>query len=146
MFLMLAVGSLAGLGASALGWAWWVQIIVASGVSLLLVLGIRPVLLRALRRGGDPTPSNVAALIGIEGRVVSEVNDMGGMVKLSNGETWTARRGPARGSAISVAATVIREGDRVVVTAIEGSTAVVTAAENNVLPSDFPSERNTPYA
>lgn len=144
MFLMLAVGSLAGLGASALGWQWWAQIVVAAAVALLLVLGIRPVLLKALRRGGDPTPSNVAALIGLEGRALREVDDSSGQVKLANGETWTARLGVPR-STDTTGATVppILEGDRIVVTAIEGSTAVVAPAPAAAAPFV---ERNAPHA
>ena len=124
-FLMIAVGSLAGLGANLLGLEWWVQIGVAAISAVLLILLIRPVMLRYLRRGEDPTPSNIDALMGISGRVVLAIGEHGGQVKLANGETWTARL-----SALTEHRAV-GEGESVVVTAIEGSTAVVVPAERN---------------
>jgi len=121
-FLMIAVGSLGGLGANILGAPWWLQIVVAAALSVLLILLIRPVLLRVTRRGGDPTPSNLAALSGMAGRVVVPLSRDGGQVKLANGETWTARLDPTGAPAeLPVGATVA-------VTAISGSTAVVLPA------------------
>ncbi len=118
-FLMIAVGSLGGFGANLLGAEWWVQILVASILSVLLILIIRPLLLRVMKRGADPTPSNVAALMGLGGRVVSEVGERTGLVHLSNGETWTARLD------VSAAGLALPVNSPVRVTAIEGSTAVV---------------------
>ncbi len=118
-FAMIAVGSLAGLGANILGAPWWLQIIAAAVFSMLLLLIIRPILLRVMRRGADPTPSNLAALIGMGGRVVAAVGDSGGLVRLANGETWTARLADAQIPPIPI-------DNRVRVTAIDGSTAVVT--------------------
>ena len=117
-FAMIAVGSLAGLGANVLGAPWWVQIIAAAVFSVLLLLIIRPILLRVMKRGADPTPSNIAALIGMGGRVVAAVGDTGGLVRLANGETWTAKLADARTPLVAI-------DDNVTVTAIEGSTAVV---------------------
>ena len=123
-FLMIAVGSVAGLGANLLGWDWWVQILIAAAVSVLLLLLIRPVLLRLMARSAASVPpSNVAALIGMGGRVSSTVADLGGLVRLDNGETWTARLSP------NSAPTSIDPGERVLVSAIEGSTAVVVPEE-----------------
>lgn len=123
-FLMVAAGSVAGLGANLLGWPWWVQILVAAGVSMLLLLLIRPVLLRLVARdSADVPPSNVAALIGMGGRVAATVAELGGLVKLDNGETWTARLAP------DYARLTVEPGDRVLVFAIDGSTAVVVPAE-----------------
>jgi len=123
-FLMIAVGSVAGLGANLLGWDWWVQILVAAAVSVLLLLLIRPVLLRLMNKSAQAVPpSNVAALIGMGGRVSSTVAELGGLVRLDNGETWTARLAP------SSAPTSIDPGERVLVSAIEGSTAVVVPEE-----------------
>ena len=125
-FLMLAFGSLGGLAANLLGFPWWLQIVVAAVLSMLLILTIRPVLLRFLRRGGDPAKSNIDALIGMPGRVVSTVTEVGGLVKLSNGETWSARLSPAAGR-------VTAEPDAsVVVSTIDGSTAVVTISERTL--------------
>ncbi len=118
-FLMIAFGSVAGLGADLLGWEWWVQILVASAVSVLLILTIRPVMLRYMRRGADPTPSNVAALLGMSGRVVSSVSETGGLVKLANGETWTARLAPDADEE------VVGAGASVTVVLVDGATVVI---------------------
>ena len=88
-------------------------------LSLLLLFFARPPLLRILKRGGDPTRSNVDALRGLEGSVTLAFQDGRGQVRLANGETWTARI--AAGSD----AQGLDEGDRVIVTQIEGATAVV---------------------
>ncbi len=90
-FLMIAAGAVGGLGADLLGADWWVQILVALALAVLLILIIRPLLLRLLHRGADPTPSNLDALIGMAGRVALALDDIGGQVRLANGETWTAR-------------------------------------------------------
>ena len=124
-FLMIAVGSLGGLGANLLGFEWWMQIGIAAVLSVLLILFIRPFMLRYLRKGEDPTPSNIAALSGMSARVVLDIGENGGQVKLANGETWTARLSEVTERRL------VESGERVVVTAIEGSTAVVVPAERN---------------
>jgi membrane protein implicated in regulation of membrane protease activity len=124
-FLMLAFGSVAGLGANLLGWEWWVQILVAAVVSVLLILTIRPVMLRYMRRGEDPTPSNVAALNGMSGRVVSPIADTTGLVKLANGETWTARLAPESDQR------VVETGTSVRVVLVDGATVVIVPAESD---------------
>jgi membrane protein implicated in regulation of membrane protease activity len=124
-FLMIAVGSLAGLISGLLGIPWWAQVIVAGVVSLVLIFFVRPALKRALSKGGDATPSNVAALLGLSGTVTSDFVAGQGHVKLANGETWTARLSGLTD------VDAIEAGDRVVVTAIEGATAVVIPAERN---------------
>jgi len=66
-FLMLAVGSVIGLVSGLFGAPWWLQLLIAAVVAMLLLFTIRPPLLRLLRRGGDPTPTNVHALLGMTG-------------------------------------------------------------------------------
>ncbi|MDJ0336814.1 NfeD family protein [Cryobacterium sp. PH31-O1] len=127
-FLMISIGSLGGLAANLLGLDWWLQIVVAAGLSVLLLLTIRPFLLRALRKGGDPALSNIDALIGMTGRVVSTVTETGGLVKLANGETWTARLLTSGGDNIGFRSSV-EPGQPVTVHLIEGSTAVVISVE-----------------
>lgn len=119
-FLMLAAGSLVALGASLVTDQFWVQILVAGVAALVLLFLVRPPLLHAFRRGGDPTPSNVDALLGMTGSVTLGFVDGRGQVKLANGETWTARAAD-EGAAVP-------EGARVAVIAIEGATAVVAPA------------------
>jgi membrane protein implicated in regulation of membrane protease activity len=126
-FLMLAIGSLGGLVTGLFGAPWWAQILIAGVLALLLLFFVRPAIHRALRKGGDPTPTNVAALLGLSGTVTTEFVDGQGHVKLTNGEIWTAKL-----SQVSEERPV-RTGERVVVTAIDGATAVVVPAERNAL-------------
>jgi membrane protein implicated in regulation of membrane protease activity len=118
-FLMIGIGSLGGLAANLLDLDWWLQILIAALLSVLLLVLIRPILLRLLKQGGDPTPSNIAAVIGQSGRVLTTVGDTVGLVKLANGETWTARL------AAHSPATSLDPGQTITVSAIEGSTALV---------------------
>jgi membrane protein implicated in regulation of membrane protease activity len=127
-FLMLAVGSIGGLVAGLLGVPWWWQALVAFVLSLALLGFVRPPLLRALRRGGDPARSNVHALLGIGGTVVVAFEDGRGQVKLANGETWTSRLSP------DAPASSLPEGERVVVSSIDGATAVVVPARTEERP------------
>lgn len=120
IFLMLAIGSLGALVAGLFGAPWWVQIIVAAVLSILLLFAVRPPLLRRLGRGGDPARSNVDALIGLTGIVTNDYSGNASHVKLTNGETWTAKLTEDR---------PLVEGERVVVTAIDGATAVVVPTE-----------------
>lgn len=124
-FLMVAFGSVAGLGTDLLGWEWWAQILVAAAVSVLLILTIRPVMLRYMRRGSDPTPSNVAALLGMSGHVVSSVSETTGLVKLANGETWTARLAPDADEQ------VVGAGASVRVVLVDGATVVIVPVERD---------------
>lgn len=124
-FLMLGIGSLGGLLSGLFGAPWWVQVIVAGVLSVLLLSLLKPPLLRALKRGGDPARSNVDALLGLVGFVVTPVTEYGGHVKLSNGETWTAKVSP------TVLHRDLIEGERVVVTAIDGATAYIIPAERS---------------
>ena len=119
-FLMIAAGSLVGgLTSNLLGLPWFVQIALAAIVSALLLFTIRPLLLKTLKRGADPTPSNVEALLGLGARVMSDFVEGNGSVKLDNGETWTSRLAPA------ASGTSLAIGDRVTVVRIHGAVAEV---------------------
>lgn len=126
-FLMIALGSIGGLVSGLLGAPWWLQLVVAAVLAVALLVLIRPPLLRMLRRGGDPARSNVDALLGTAGTVVASLGgerDIG-QVKLSNGETWTARLSPVTEQR------VVAAGERVLVTSIDGATAIVVPAERS---------------
>lgn len=125
-FLMLSIGGLAGLGADLLGAPVWLQVIIAGVVAAVLVLVLRPPLLRRLRRGEDPTPSNVDALMNLGGRVVSTVSTHGGQVKLVNGDLWTARTESGE----------LEPGTTVNVTRIDGATAVVRPTSSITGPTE----------
>ena len=127
VFAMLAVGTSGGLLMSLIEKPFWSQVLVAGILSLFLLFVVRPLLRRALDRGSDNTPSNIEALIGQGGSVLKPFDDRSGQVQLANGETWTARL------ADSSPSTALTAGDRVIVTAIDGATAVVVPAERNQL-------------
>lgn len=125
-FLMIAAGSLiGGLGANVLGAEWWVQVLAAAVISGLLLFTIRPLLLKTLDRGREPARTNVDALQGMRGRATVAFNGGAGYVKLANGETWTARLG------LEVEHASVAEGDRMVVTRIDGATAEVVHEERS---------------
>ncbi|KHK97304.1 membrane protein [Microbacterium mangrovi] len=119
-FLMLGIGGLAGLAADLLGAPIWLQVIIAAVVSALLIFLLRPPLLRRLRRGEDAAKTNVPALIGQPARVVETVTDSSGLVKLANGETWTAR---------ATSSPPLGPGEDVRVLRIDGATAFVHKIE-----------------
>ncbi|GAA5151274.1 NfeD family protein [Microbacterium pseudoresistens] len=124
-FLMLALGSTIGLVADLTGLPLWAQVIIAAIAAVAFILVLRPPLLKRLHRGEDPTKSNVDALIGLNGVVLLEVTTLTGQVKLSNGDTWTARVDSAAPVVTSLA-----PGAPVSVTRIEGATAYVRSVHD----------------
>ena len=120
LFLMLAGGAIAGGAAALMGAPWWLSLTVAAIASLVLLLALRPFLLRTfnLRKAGGST--NVDALAGREARTIDEVTETRGRVKL-NGEVWSARTRDD--------APPIPEGAEVVVVEIKGATAIVAPEE-----------------
>lgn len=120
--LMLAVGGLGGLIVSLFHAPFWLQVVIAAIIALLLLFTVRPPLKRFLQRGGDRAKTLVDALPGQAGTVVLDFNGNPNLAKLANGETWTVKlEDPASGA--------LQEGDHVVVTAINGSTATVAPAK-----------------
>ncbi|HWU30715.1 MAG TPA: NfeD family protein [Microbacterium sp.] len=115
-FLMLSFGSVLGLVSDLVGLPIWAQVIIAAAAAALFIFFLRPPLLHRLRRGEDPTKSNVAALIDLRGTALQDITGVSGQVKLSNGDTWTAR---------SLDGTPIIQGSRVAVAEISGATAIV---------------------
>ncbi|MGC0370930.1 NfeD family protein [Microbacterium sp. SLBN-111] len=124
-FLMLALGGIVGLVADLGGAPPWVQVILAAAAAIALVVFLRPRMLRRLQRTADTRPSNVEALIGLDGLVLATVSRVAGQVKLANGDVWTAR---------SDTDTRLDPGTPVEVARIDGATAVVRAREQGVTP------------
>jgi membrane protein implicated in regulation of membrane protease activity len=116
--LMLAVGGVGGLIGSLFRLPFWLQVLIAAVIALLLLFAVRPPLKRFLQRGGDRAKTLVDALIGQTATVVLDFNGKPNLAKLANGETWTVQREGDKSS-------TLKEGDHVVVTAINGSTATV---------------------
>jgi membrane protein implicated in regulation of membrane protease activity len=123
--LMLAVGGIGGLVVSLFRAPFWVQVVVAAIIALLLLFAVRPPLKRALNRGSDKAKTLVDALIGQPATVVNDFNGKPNLAKLANGETWTVQLEDPKSAKL-------HEGDHVVVTAINGSTATVAPAERTI--------------
>ncbi len=114
--LMIAGGALATAGISAVtDFPVWADAIVFGIVSLALVLGVRPVL---IRRFATPPAlaTGVEALSGKTAVVLEQVSSVEGQVKIG-GEVWTAR--PLDDTE------VYAPGTTVTVMEIDGATAVV---------------------
>jgi membrane protein implicated in regulation of membrane protease activity len=119
VLIMFAGGAFVAAAADALGLPVWQQVVVFAIASALLLLTLRPWLLRRLRSRMPLVEMNAAAQVGRPAVVVAVVGPLGGRVKLS-GEVWSARA--ARdGVEFPVDADV-----RVV--RIEGATAIVDSA------------------
>ncbi|WP_400159028.1 NfeD family protein [Arthrobacter sp. BPSS-3] len=113
-FIMLGGGALAGLAASLGGADLWLQIVIFSVVSLLMVGFVRPVALKHLRSSPADQRSNIERLIGEPAVVLEQVSSAGGLVKIG-GDVWTARLDSG----------VLEPGQTATVSAIDGATAVV---------------------
>ncbi|WP_454043662.1 NfeD family protein [Cellulosimicrobium sp. Marseille-Q8652] len=124
VLIMFAGGALAAAGVNAAGGPLWLQILTFAVVSVILLLTLRPWLLRGLRDRVPLTETNVAAHVGRAALAVDQVTEVGGRVKLV-GEVWTARTEPD--------APPIPAGADVRVLRIDGATAVVAP-----FPADHP--------
>lgn len=114
--LMLGGGALAASGSSLFFDDLWIQGVVFLVVSVLLLVGVRPVLRRHLTSGkGLPDP--MKELEGKSALVLARVARHEGQVKL-DGQVWTAR--PLNEN------DVYQPGDQVTVVHIDGATAVVS--------------------
>ena len=116
VLIMLAVGALAGAGvaviAPSLG---WLQILVASGISIMMLLLLRPTLLAKVR-SMPGYRSSTAKMVGSSGVATSQIDKSGGEIKV-DGQSWTAR--PYSSDV------VIEQGTEIEVYEIDGAIAVV---------------------
>lgn len=113
---MFAGGTLAAgiVSAAGLDLPW--QVVAFAVVSAVLLVALRPFLLKNVRARGEPlVETNAAANVGREAVVVQEVTGTSGLVKL-RGEVWSARVDDD---------VVIPVGAEVRVSRIDGATAVV---------------------
>ena len=116
MLLMLAVGALAAGVAAGLDAPTVVQGLTFAVASAATLLGVRPVLQRALHRNADTTPMGLEAIEGSPGLVMERVDLDHGLVKIG-GELWSARPYDSTQT--------FDEGERVQVIEIRGATALV---------------------
>ncbi|MFL0578815.1 NfeD family protein [Dietzia sp. 179-F 9C3 NHS] len=114
--LMLAGGALGGSAAAFLGAPVWGQALAFALVSIILVVGVRPVVRRRILSALPEHDTNTAALTGRGGTVVEAVGPGGGLVEIG-GDTWTARP--------LLDGDTFAAGEKVLVHQIEGATAIV---------------------
>jgi membrane protein implicated in regulation of membrane protease activity len=115
VFSMLAGGAAVAALAAAFGAGPGLSFLVFAGVSLLMLLVVRPVAKRQMRIPA-PVRTGVDALVGADALVVERVDGRDGRVKLG-GEVWSARSYDGQSA--------FEEGDTVQVLRIEGATALV---------------------
>jgi membrane protein implicated in regulation of membrane protease activity len=116
VLIMVAIGALAGAGVAVVAPdLWWLQILVAVGVSVGMVALARPTLLARVRRMPGYR-SSLQKMVGSSGVATREVTPDSGEIKV-DGQTWSARSyGPE---------TVIDQGTEIEVYEIDGAIAVV---------------------
>lgn len=122
VFAMFAGGALAAMVAALLGAPVWGQVLAFAVVSAFLVADVLPMAREWLRRSSPDTLTNAQALLGRPARVVLEVSDTDGRVKLV-GEVWTARSANPD--------EVFSVDEEVVVTEINGAIAMVARPVEN---------------
>ena len=116
VLIMFAVGALAGaVMALLVPDLWWLQILVASGVSVGMLLLLRPTLLARIRNMPGYR-SSTAKMVGSSGVAVSQIDRTGGEIRV-DGQSWTARP--------YLSDVVIEQGTEVEVYEIDGAIAVV---------------------
>ncbi|MCW2831859.1 MAG: NfeD family protein [Aeromicrobium sp.] len=121
VLLMFAVGAVAAAVAAGLGAPVWVAVAIFAVVSLLLLFLVRPSVVQKLHAG--PTlQTGHSALVGATGVVVEPVDQRHGRIQLA-GELWSARSNLPR--------EVYDTGTEVLVTQIDGATAVVTTPKES---------------
>lgn len=116
VLIMLAVGALAGAGVAVLApGLWWLQILVAAGVSVGMLLVLRPTVMARVRNLPGYR-SSLARMVGSSGVAVSQIDRTGGEIKV-DGQSWTAR--PYSSDL------VIEPGTEIEVFEVDGAIAVV---------------------
>jgi membrane protein implicated in regulation of membrane protease activity len=116
VLIMLAVGALAGAGIAVIAPSlWWLQLLVASGISIMMLLLLRPTLLAKVR-SMPGYRSSTAKMVGSSGVATSQIDKSGGEIKV-DGQSWTAR--PYSSDV------VIEQGTEIEVYEIDGAIAVV---------------------
>ncbi|MCD9197886.1 NfeD family protein [Aeromicrobium wangtongii] len=126
VLLMFAVGALAAAVAAGLGAPVWITLPLFALVSLALLFFVRPPFVAKLHDG--PTlQTGHANLIGSSALVVEPVDQRGGRIRLA-GELWSAR---------TLDPVLLDTGAEVLVTRIDGATAVVTSSSPSTLPKEL---------
>jgi membrane protein implicated in regulation of membrane protease activity len=117
-FGLIAVGAGTAAIAAAVGAPLWLQALIGVGVSVAGIAFVRPIALRHLRKTTAGIRTGVDALPGERGRSLSQITAHDGRITLK-GEVWSARLDP------DVTSEPVPDGSDVVVTRIDGATALV---------------------
>lgn len=116
VLIMLAVGALAAAGVSAVAPdLWWLQILVAAGVSASMLVFLRPSVLAKVR-SMPGYRSSTDKMVGSTGLALSQIDRGSGEIKV-DGQTWSARS--------YAPDVVIEQGTEIEVYEIDGAIAVV---------------------
>lgn len=118
LFASLALAALAAGVSNLLGAPLAIQGVSFALFALISLVGIRPIALRHMKKQSQDGSTNVDALLGATAFTTTDVDQLGGQVKLS-GEIWSAH---TMGEKIS-------SGEKVQVVAIDGATARVKKIE-----------------
>ncbi len=122
VLLMFALGALAAAVASAVGAPFWAALLVFGAVTVSLLYFARPPIVARLHAGPTLTTGH-DALVGRTGVVLEPVGPLGGRITLAS-EVWSARTDEELEPGEELA-----PGLEVVVTRIDGATAVITPKE-----------------
>jgi membrane protein implicated in regulation of membrane protease activity len=117
-FALIAVGAGTAAVSAAVGAPLWAQAVIGIGVSLAGIAFIRPLALKHLRRSTALTRTGVDALPGSRAKALSEITRDDGRITLK-GEVWSARLD------LDVTSEPVVDGSEVIVTRIDGATALV---------------------
>lgn len=120
VLLMFAFGAVGAAIASGFGAPLWLAILVFTVVSVAFLYFVRPPIVQRLHAGPTLTTGH-EALVGRSAVVLEPVDKMNGRIQLA-GEVWSARTADEHQSFDS--------GTEVLVTRIDGATAVVTTKES----------------
>jgi membrane protein implicated in regulation of membrane protease activity len=116
VLIMIAVGAVAGAVVGAIvPELWFLQILVAAGVSVGMLLVARPTLMKRVHQLPGYR-SSTDKMVGSSGLATTDITSGGGEIKV-DGQTWTAR--------VYTPDTVITKGTEIEVYAIDGAIAVV---------------------
>lgn len=117
-FGIIAVGAGSAAVAGAVGAPLWLQAVIGVGVSAAGIAFVRPVALRHMRKAAIGARTGVDALPGARAAALSEITAREGRIRL-RGEVWSARLDE------DVTSEPVPEGGDVIVTRIDGATALV---------------------
>ena len=120
VLLMFALGAVAAAVATGFGAPLWLAILLFTIVSVAFVYFVRPPIVERLHAGPTLT-SGHAALVGRTGVVLEPVDSRNGRIQLA-GEVWSAKAATEHQT--------FDTGTEVLVTRIDGATAVVTIKES----------------